>query len=96
MNAMFGDCQKLSSLDLTSFNTANVTEMNFMFQGCSALTTIYASEMFVTDQVEGYDMFKYCTNLKDYSAREIDSKYANSVKTKNYFFRYSAYVWLPL
>ena len=23
-------------------------------------------------------------------------KYANSVKTKNYFFRYSAYVWLPL
>ena len=74
---MFGDCQKLSSLDLTSFNTANVTEMNFMFQGCSALTTIYASEMFVTDQVEGYDMFKYCTNLKDYSVREIDSKYAN-------------------
>ena len=76
MNAMFGYCQ-LSSLDLTSFNTANVTEMNFMFQGCSALTTIYASEMFVTDQVEGYDMFKYCTNLKDYSVREIDSKYAN-------------------
>ena len=76
MNSMFGYCQ-LSSLDLTSFNTANVTEMNFMFQGCSALTTIYASEMFVTDQVEGYDMFKYCTNLKDYSVREIDSKYAN-------------------
>ena len=76
MNAMFGYCQ-LSSLDLTSFNTANVTEMNFMFQGCSALTTIYASEMFVTDQVEGYGMFKDCTNLKDYSAREIDSKYAN-------------------
>ena len=76
MNAMFGYCQ-LSSLDLTSFNTANVTEMNFMFQGCSALTTIYASKMFVTDQVEGYGMFKDCTNLKDYSAREIDSKYAN-------------------
>ena len=77
MYMMFISCQDLSSLDLTSFNTANVTEMNFMFQGCSALTTIYASEMFVTDQVEGYGMFKDCTNLKDYSAREIDSKYAN-------------------
>ena len=77
MHMMFISCQNLSSLDLTSFNTANVTEMNFMFQGCSALTTIYASEMFVTDQVEGYGMFKDCTNLKDYSAREIDSKYAN-------------------
>ena len=77
MYMMFISCPNLSSLDLTSFNTANVTEMNFMFQGCSALTTIYASEMFVTDQVEGYGMFKDCTNLKDYSAREIDSKYAN-------------------
>ena len=77
MYMMFISCQNLSSLDLTSFNTANVTEMNFIFQGCSALTTIYASEMFVTDQVEGYGMFKDCTNLKDYSAREIDSKYAN-------------------
>ena len=77
MYMMFISCQNLSSLDLTSFNTANVTEMNFMFQGCSALTTIYASEMFVTDQVEGYGMFKDCTNLKDYSVREIDSKYAN-------------------
>ena len=77
MYMMFISCQNLSSLDLTSFNTANVTDMNFMFQGCSALTTIYASEMFVTDQVEGYGMFKDCTNLKDYSAREIDSKYAN-------------------
>ena len=77
MYMMFISCQNLSSLDLTSFNTANVTEMNFMFQGCSALTTIYASKMFVTDQVEGYGMFKDCTNLKDYSAREIDSKYAN-------------------
>ena len=77
MYMMFVSCPNLSSLDLTSFNTANVTEMNFMFRGCSALTTIYASEMFVTDQVEGYGMFKDCTNLKDYSAREIDSKYAN-------------------
>ena len=77
MYMMFISCQNLSSLDLTSFNTANVTEMNFMFQGCSALTTIYASKMFVTDQVEGYGMFRDCTNLKDYSAREIDSKYAN-------------------
>lgn len=31
----------------------------------------------MTPHVEGYDMFKYCTNLKDYSVREIDSKYAN-------------------
>ena len=74
---MFSNCQNLSSLDLTSFNTANVTFMNYMFDGCSTLTTIYASEKFVTDQVNGGDMFNECRSLKDYSFSKRDSKYAN-------------------
>ena len=74
---MFSNCQNLSSLDLTSFNTANVTNMAYMFDGCSTLTTIYASEKFVTDQVNGGDMFNECRSLKDYSFSKRDSKYAN-------------------
>ena len=74
---MFSNCQNLSSLDLTSFNTANVTFMDYMFDGCSTLTTIYASEKFVTDQVNGGDMFNECRSLKDYSFSKRDSKYAN-------------------
>ena len=77
MYGMFSNCQNLSSLDLTSFNTANVTFMNYMFDGCSTLTTIYASEKFVTDQVNGGDMFNECRSLKDYSFSKRDSKYAN-------------------
>ena len=77
MYGMFSNCQNLSSLDLTSFNTANVTFMDYMFDGCSTLTTIYASEKFVTDQVNGGDMFNECRSLKDYSFSKRDSKYAN-------------------
>ena len=77
MYGMFSNCQNLSSLDLTSFNTANVTYMDYMFDGCSTLTTIYASEKFVTDQVNGGDMFNECRSLKDYSFSKRDSKYAN-------------------
>ena len=77
MYGMFSNCQNLSSLDLTSFNTANVTSMDYMFDGCSTLTTIYASEKFVTDQVNGGDMFNECRSLKDYSFSKRDSKYAN-------------------
>ncbi len=77
MFGMFSNCQNLSSLDLTSFNTANVTFMDYMFDGCSTLTTIYASEKFVTDQVNGGDMFNECRSLKDYSFSKRDSKYAN-------------------
>mgnify|MGYP003300416494 CR=1 FL=1 len=39
MNSMFGDCEKLNSLDLSGFNTGNVTDMMSMFSGCSSLTS---------------------------------------------------------
>ena len=61
---MFDGCTKLESLDLRKFNTAKVTEMSNMFYNCSALTTIFASDKFVTDLVtKSTDMFSGCKNL---------------------------------
>ena len=78
MNSMFDRSSALTSLDLTNFNTANVSDMGYMFMDCSALTTIFVSDKFVTTNVEyGYDMFKGCTNLKDYSDSMTDHTYAN-------------------
>ena len=83
MSYMFYNCQNLNSLDLTSFNTAKVGNMSNMFYNCCALTTIYASDEFVTEQVgDGSNMFSYCTNLKgfiDYTSNpdKIDHTYAN-------------------
>ena len=75
---MFYGCSALKSLDLTNFNTAKVTYMNNMFEGCSALTTIYASDKFDTDNVSnGSDMFTGCKSLKDYSDSKTDHTYAN-------------------
>ena len=85
MNSMFRRCSALESLVLTNFNTANVSDMSYMFDGCSALTTIFVSDKFVTTNVEyGYDMFKGCTNLKDYSDSMTDHNYANC-GTDGYF-----------
>ena len=36
-NYMFFDCVSLSSLDLSNFNTQNVTNMRTMFLGCNSL-----------------------------------------------------------
>ena len=36
---MFRGCSSLTSLDLSSFNTSNVTDMQYMFYSCSSLTT---------------------------------------------------------
>lgn len=40
MTAMFADCSSLSTLDLSGFNTSQVTDMTHMFLGCSELTTL--------------------------------------------------------
>ena len=64
---MFNKCSGLTSLNLTKFNTAEVTDMRQMFNECSALTTIYASDKFVTTNVEkGSNMFFNCIKLKGF------------------------------
>ena len=40
MRTMFGECNKLTSLDLSSFDTSNVTSMVGMFSYCNGLTSL--------------------------------------------------------
>ena len=78
MNNMFGHCESLKSLDLSSFNTAKVTRMSRMFYISKALTTIYASDKFVTNKVtNGNDMFYGCEKLNGYDGSKTNYKYAN-------------------
>ena len=80
MYYMFAYCTSLESLDLTNFNTAKVTDINYMFSNCSALTTIYASDNFVTDQVTyGNNMFNGCKKLNGYDGSKTDHTYANYI-----------------
>ena len=92
MAGMFGGCNSLTSLDLSYFNTSKVTHMQYMFDYCSSLKTIYASDKFVTKNVEnGYNMFENCTSLKGaikYDANKPDYKYANY--TTGYFTKKDA------
>ena len=61
---MFGCCPSLATIDATYFDTAKVTAMNSMFIGCLSLTTIYASDSFVTTATtSSMDMFYGCTSL---------------------------------
>jgi len=68
-----------------------VMEMDNMFNACSALTTIYAGDKFVTTKVEDSSyMFSDCTNLKGYSDSKTNHKYANC-GTDGYFTPGCAY-----
>ncbi len=43
MKSMFSNCSKLTTLDVSKFNTSNVTSMLEMFYSCRALTTLNLS-----------------------------------------------------
>ena len=48
-------CQKLTNLDVSNFDTSNVTDMGDMFSGCSGLTSI---------NLQNFDM----SNVTSYSS----------------------------
>ena len=63
MSFMFYGCKKLTSLDLSSFNTANVKNMMFMFFGCSGLTSLNLSSFNTANVTDMSDMFYGCSGL---------------------------------
>ena len=81
MNHMFSNCQSLTSLDVSSFNTAKVTSMSGMFQSCSDLTTVYCDKDWQGDVVQdSKDMFADCSKLKGaavYDNSKVDVAMAN-------------------
>lgn len=98
MYSMFEDCFILQSLDLSSFNTKKVNKMLRMFFNCNKLVSIYASNLFTTDNVSEYDsrqMFLYCDSLSGdiaYDQNHVDKTYA---KIDGGYFRDKAYANRP-
>ena len=61
---MFSECKSLRTLDVTKFNTANVTDMSQMFCNCSNLDTLDVSN-FNTENVYAINgMFSGCSGLE--------------------------------
>jgi surface protein len=50
---MFNGCSSLTQLDVSSWDTSNVTNMGYMFGNMTNLNTIYASNSFVTSALSG-------------------------------------------
>ena len=75
---MFANCEALTSLDFSSFNTSYITQMDQMFLNCQSLTSLDLS-MFNTEQVMRLEaMFYHCDNLQivDVSSFDIGNVYS--------------------
>ena len=79
--SMFNDCQSLTSLNLSGFDTSNVTDMNNMFCDCVALATIYGGNWSTGSVEDSLLMFYCCLMLvggqgTTYDENHIDHTYA--------------------
>jgi surface protein len=63
MHAAFNSCPSLTELDLSGFNTANVTTMSAMFAGDTNLKTIIVGNEWSTESCVCDNMFYGCTSL---------------------------------
>jgi uncharacterized repeat protein (TIGR02543 family) len=62
-SAMFLFCTELTSLDVTGFDTSNVTNMAGMFYGCSGLTSLDLSKFDTGNVTNMSAMFMGCSGL---------------------------------
>ena len=63
MSFMFNGCSRLTSLDLSNFNTGNATNMCYMFNGCSSLTSLDLSNFNTSNVANMSHMFANCSGL---------------------------------
>ena len=74
MSGMFSDCSGLTSLDVSHFNTQNVTAMNDMFLGCSGLTSLDVKNFNTQNVTNMGGMFSYCSGLTSLDLKNFNTK----------------------
>ena len=77
---MFRNCESLTSLDLSNFNTLSVTSMSSMFEGCKNLETIEFGINFDTSWVKSMSYLFYgCEKLKQIDIGNFDTGLARNM-----------------
>ena len=89
---MFDGCGSLTSLDLSSFNTFNVTSMNSMFYYCGSLTSLDLSSFNTSNATDMGSMFSGCDylttvkviNCNDATKQKILTQLQTDITTKTW------------
>ena len=70
---MFYNCSKLTTLDVSHFDTSNVTNMHSMFYGCSNLTVLDLSHFDTSKVTDMNSMFMNCSSLTALDVSHFDT-----------------------
>ena len=80
---MFYHCSNLTNIDLSSFNSKNVTNMSNMFSWCFSLTNIDLSSFNTENVTNMSNMFSGCSNLTNIDLSSFNTK---NVTNMSYMF----------
>ena len=80
---MFTECHTLTSLDISNFETSQITTMSSLFKNCYNLLSLNFSS-FDTSNIENMEyMFSGCSSL---SSLDLNNFNMNSITSLNYIF----------
>ena len=82
--AMFSNCSSLTNLDVSDWNTSNITDMCDMFAHCSSLESLGVSRWDTSNVTDMRYMFSGCSNLTDLDVSAWDT---SSLVDKDYMFK---------
>ena len=82
MSYMFDGCTRLESVDLSGFQTENVTTMQYMFRNCTALRELDLGTFNTKNLNYMCEMFNGCTNLVTiYASKDFTTSSLNLTGT---------------
>ena len=87
MDGMFSRCSSLKELNISNFNTINVTDMGYMFSGCSSLKELNLSNFNINNVTDMGGMFYRCSSLKELNLPNFNIN--NLTNMRGMFFGYS-------
>lgn len=80
MNAMFKNCEVLSSLEVSRIDTKNVTDMGKMFENCKTLTEINVSGFDTSSAKNMEYMFSNCEKVTTLDVENFETKEVTNMK----------------
>ena len=82
-NYMFCECECISNIDLSNFDTQKVTDMSWMFSDCKSLTNINLSNLNTQNVTDISGMFWGCNSLTTINLSNFNTQ---SVKNMSWLF----------
>lgn len=78
LRRFFYNCQKVKTLDLSTFNTKNVTDMGAMFWECHSLVSLDVSNFDTSNVTSMWRMFENCSAMKTLDLSNFDVRNVRS------------------